>query len=169
MNATRDLIAAALTAADELDELHKEGRNPATFTPSVLREACARAMVQPAAPDMAEVERLLLHFEKRAPWVRHEQRAALLDYVRGIMAGPDEWQPIETAPKDGTSVFLCRAIDADGNPIDWSGDLKTAQVFVQVASWWSDDDGWVVYCSLISEPRLHFEPTHWMPLPESPK
>lgn len=76
------------------------------------------------------------------------------------------WQPIETAPKDGTSVLLCKEIDADGNPIDWSEDLKTAQVFVQVAAWW--EDCWVVYCSLIEDPLLHFEPTHWMPLPDPP-
>lgn len=79
-----------------------------------------------------------------------------------------EWQPIETAPKDGTSVLLCWAINADGKPIDWRKDLKTAQVFVQVASWWSDD-GWVVYCSQIEEPRLHFNPTNWMPLPAPPE
>lgn len=57
MSATRDLIAAALSLADELDELHKEGRNPATFTPSALSEACARAMCE---PDMAERYRHLL-------------------------------------------------------------------------------------------------------------
>lgn len=78
------------------------------------------------------------------------------------------WQPIETAPKDGTAVFLCWAIDSDGNRIDWTEDMTTAGVFVQAASWW-DNEGWVVYCSMIREPRLHFEPTHWMPLPEPPK
>lgn len=75
------------------------------------------------------------------------------------------WQPIGTAPKDGTEILLCRAIDADGKPISddaWG-------VFVQVAAWWGDGDGeWIVYCSLIQEPRLHFEPTHWTPLPANP-
>lgn len=79
-----------------------------------------------------------------------------------------EWQTIETAPKDATAILLCKAIDADGNPIDWCDDLTTAQVFVQVAAWWPGDNAWVVYCSQIAEPRLHFNPTHWMALPMPP-
>jgi hypothetical protein len=48
MNATRDLIAAALTAADvfELSAQFEDEKNAV----EELREACARAMVQPAAP-----------------------------------------------------------------------------------------------------------------------
>ncbi len=82
------------------------------------------------------------------------------------------WKPIETAPKDGSSVLLCWAVNADGKRIDWTKDLKTAQVFVQVAAWWEDENegegSWTVYCDLIREPLLHFNPTHWMPLPEPP-
>ena len=75
-----------------------------------------------------------------------------------------DWQPIETAPKDGTRVLLCRATDADGKPIlD-----KAWEIFIQVAAWWEGDDDWIVYCSLVAEPRLHFEPTHWSPLPSNP-
>lgn len=77
------------------------------------------------------------------------------------------WQPIATAPKDGTSVILCRATDADGRPIDWHLDPGT-NVFVQVAAWWGGE-GWVVYCSMVREPVLHFDPTHWMPIPEPPE
>jgi hypothetical protein len=80
-----------------------------------------------------------------------------------------KWQPIETAPKDGNEILLCCATNADGKPITgtpWG-------IFVQVAAWWADDDyphdgEWVVYCSLSSEPRLHFDPTHWCPLPGNP-
>lgn len=78
------------------------------------------------------------------------------------------WRTIDSVPKDGTSVLLCKAIGADGQPLDWRDDLHTAQVFVQVAAWWSGDDAWIVYCSQIAEPHLHFEPTHWMPLPLPP-
>ena len=80
-----------------------------------------------------------------------------------------QWQPIETAPKDGTEVLLCQATDADGKPIldeSWG-------IFVQVAAWWRKRSNleageWTVYCSQIQEPRLHFTPTHWMPLPSNP-
>ena len=74
----------------------------------------------------------------------------------------NQWQPIETAPKDGTHILVCEA------PTENDGDFG---LFVQRASWWSDgpDDpdpeGWVVYCSLVKEPRVFFEPTHWMPIP----
>lgn len=82
----------------------------------------------------------------------------------------DDWLPIDSAPKDGTRILLCQAIDADGHAIVWGDDdQESGQCFVQVAAWWGDEDGWVVYCSLPSEPRLHFEPTHWMPLPNPPK
>jgi hypothetical protein len=59
-----------------------------------------------------------------------------------------EWQPIETAPKDGHSVFLV-----------WDGDMwHVAKV------WWNHkenkavwfDDDFLVY------------PTHWMALPSPP-
>ena len=79
-----------------------------------------------------------------------------------------EWQPIETAPKDGTGVLLCWAIDADGKPIDWRKSPKTSHVFVQVAAWWEGDNAWIVYTDSVQEPAVHFTPTHWMPLPPPP-
>ena len=84
-------------------------------------------------------------------------------------ADSPQWQPIETAPKDGTDILLCWAINAAGERIDWSEHPDTAGVFVQVASWWNGENDWIVYCSLPNEPRLHFNPTHWMPLPGAPK
>jgi hypothetical protein len=80
------------------------------------------------------------------------------------------WQPIETVPKDGRAVILCWAIDANGRPIDWTENMETACVFIQIASWHEDYDGgeWVVYADMIVDPILHFSPTHWMPLPLPP-
>lgn len=75
-----------------------------------------------------------------------------------------QWKPIETAPKDGTEILLCRATDTDGGIIeaaDWG-------IFIQVAAWWSGENDWIVFCSLPSEPRLHFMPTHWAELPANP-
>ena len=79
------------------------------------------------------------------------------------------WKPIATAPKDGTYVLICMATNTDRKPIP-----KDAQgVFIQVASWWTmegrkDSGEWIVYCSLVQEPTLHFDPTHWMELPDFP-
>ena len=54
MSATQDLIAAALTAADELEgQWQRKGWKPLKQAETNLREMCARAMVQ---PDMGETE-----------------------------------------------------------------------------------------------------------------
>jgi hypothetical protein len=61
-----------------------------------------------------------------------------------------EWQPIETAPKDGTLILVWRAAVLDRvahHGIDMWSDKSQA--------WWS---------SLPSQ-----QPTHWMPLPEPPR
>ena len=82
----------------------------------------------------------------------------------------DKWQPIETAPKDGTHVLVCQATDADGKPIP----AESFGLFVQRTAWWSDGpndpepEGWIVYCSMVREPHVFFDPTHWMPIPEPP-
>lgn len=73
-----------------------------------------------------------------------------------------EWQPIETAPKDGTQVLLC-----DGMWGPWVG-------------WWGTHDGapdnwWFVDLALPKTPDnlnswvVGHGPTHWMPLPDPPK
>ncbi|WP_424441089.1 DUF551 domain-containing protein [Parvibaculum sp.] len=60
-----------------------------------------------------------------------------------------EWQPIETAPKDGTKILLTGPHDANGR-------------YMEVCGYWKDRfpvtwmDG-------------HGEPTHWMPLPAPPE
>lgn len=62
-----------------------------------------------------------------------------------------EWQPIETAPKDGTAILIAKS------PCDhWAG------MFV---AYWSDDlDEW-----FYSINRIVRQPTHWMPLPAAPE
>lgn len=71
-----------------------------------------------------------------------------------------EWQPIETAPKDGT--FLIGGWTGDGHkhPMIWSVD-----------SAWRDGDGFSVDVSPESGETMrptidHI--THWMPLPQPP-
>jgi len=78
------------------------------------------------------------------------------------------WQPIETAPRDGRAVILCWAIDADGGPIDWTENMQTAGVFVQVASWSESALWWALYTDDSMDIVMHFDPTHWMPLPLPP-
>ena len=63
----------------------------------------------------------------------------------------DGWQPIETAPKDGTLVLLY----GNGARVQW-----------QVSEWYIEDEfaGWHPW----NWPDYE-KPTHWMQLPKPPK
>ncbi|MCA0276314.1 MAG: hypothetical protein LCH86_09935 [Proteobacteria bacterium] len=73
------------------------------------------------------------------------------------------WQPIETAPKDGTVVILY-CPQGDGNP--------GSTYRVTVGNWWSSQDdqepweGWVSWDGGFSEDTMM--PTLWQPLPAPP-
>jgi hypothetical protein len=58
-----------------------------------------------------------------------------------------EWQPIETAPKDGSPVLAF-----DGEDIA----VVTYYHASDTLGWWE-----VIY-------DVEFDPTHWMPLPPAP-
>lgn len=62
-----------------------------------------------------------------------------------------EWQPIETAPKDGTSVLV---VGAYGYVL-----MARWKEMTRVPSRWES----------YGLGAIRFEPTHWMPLPEPPK
>ena len=59
------------------------------------------------------------------------------------------WQPIETAPKDGTEVLLCEP-------------LSGGYHFIVVGAFWRQLD-W------ITGGGRQVDPTHWMPLPAPPE
>lgn len=66
-----------------------------------------------------------------------------------------EWQPIETAPKDGTSVLTWGCVHDDGGVHMFETPSFQLSRF--------GETGWV------SAALGTHEPTHWMPLPEPPK
>ena len=99
-------------------------------------------------------------------------RAAEVDALRRALADVarcecEAWRSMDSdpPPMDGTPLLLCNAVNADGEPIE---PRTIGDVFCQVASWWQGEDSgrgrWVVYCSMVQDPYLHFEPTHWRPL-----
>jgi hypothetical protein len=61
------------------------------------------------------------------------------------------WQPIETAPKDGTSIIAAQA----GTAADCG-----------VIAWDTDFGRWMDLMDDYDEPN--WLPTHWMPLPPPP-
>lgn len=72
-----------------------------------------------------------------------------------------EWQPIETAPKDGSVILTGSYLEeysGEYEPIK-TGRMEWAQEFARFDGGWRST-GW--YSGLLS-------PTHWMPLPEPPK
>ena len=66
------------------------------------------------------------------------------------------WQPIDSAPKDGTDllVAITHSLGAD----EWEA--------IQWVDWQTDDTKWPIYQRRIDIP---FPPTHWMPLPPPPQ
>jgi hypothetical protein len=75
-----------------------------------------------------------------------------------------EWQPIETAPKDGTIIDV------------WLGDCPPEDAFfycggkgsLRSANWHWQNGKFRPYLGL-NILTTFVEPTHWMPLPEPPK
>ncbi len=61
------------------------------------------------------------------------------------------WQPIETAPKDGSSILLGASGSEEIVVGHWEADMNM---------------GWV--CSHTDYFDLHIKPTDWMPLPPPP-
>lgn len=79
-----------------------------------------------------------------------------------------DWQPIETAPRDATGILLHnnKAPGIRGGKANECDGTNTV-----VGSWWSnegEDGEWICYMSMIIDPNCPFEPTHWMPLPKPP-
>lgn len=80
-------------------------------------------------------------------------RDALCAYV----AEP-QWQPIESAPTDGTNIL---AIVAGNHPM-------SGQPFIPEVVKWTEDGWWNCMWGCASDNRGGYEPTHWMPLPPAP-
>lgn len=78
--------------------------------------------------------------------------------LRAATAPQDGWQPIETAPKDGTLIWLIE----DGKPLG----LLVAH---HVSGFWVPDARYQsggYWAAVDSANVLH--PSHWMPLPAAP-
>lgn len=78
-----------------------------------------------------------------------------------------KWQPIETAPKDGTKILLFQPADKQDELSIETGEWedyaykKWYKVGVDMKKLRTVNGGYWV-CSYI------FNPTHWMPLPDPP-
>lgn len=76
-----------------------------------------------------------------------------------------EWQPIETAPKDGSSIILCYARCENGS--EWDGGAS-----IMIGTFDGQDFSvrtGVEFSDMSYLTRLVCPWTHWLPLPEMPK
>lgn len=95
---------------------------------------------------------------------------ALAALLRGVV-----WQPIETAPKDGTRILLASsAVSEAGKPAEWTISVGQWVPEFEIASY--PDDG-LLYRGAWSDFTVaswgyqeftELSPTHWMPLPAPP-
>ena len=141
------LRAATPPAAKGTTEGYK-----ATFRDGEFEQVCAALAQQPAAQAAGltddEIERLISRFIGNvAPGLRNDCRALVLEVLSRAAPSGEEWQPIETAPKDGYA-FLALLPDSDiAQPI-WYDDGK----------WRHKWDNYIL--------KAADQPTHWMPLPQ---
>jgi len=92
MSAKEELIATALTAADELDRVYENA--PVEQNSNDLREACARAM---CVPDMAERDALIPDLE---------EEDLLAAYYAGEESGYRRGRKEATQPVSATEVLM---------------------------------------------------------------
>lgn len=80
-------------------------------------------------------------------------------YLYGIAKKNNEWQPIETAPKDGTELLLTRSVEGEDIPPVYVG-------------YYNDEESlWKMSCGSMTCKGVSYilQPQYWMPLPEPPK
>lgn len=68
-----------------------------------------------------------------------------------------DWQPIETAPKDGRMLLLV-----------WRDKQQQGLPMVLEGYWYAASDGEAFWWSP-GQVSWKLEPTHWMPLPKPPE
>jgi hypothetical protein len=117
-------------------------------------EAVARAICRANMPKTATLDAVDCQVENGWDLWTNEARAALTAMQPLLAQG---WEPIETAPKDGTHVLVYARLGHNGK-------VRRSRhgCFVNVAhfepSW-----GW-----LTSPSDYQIKPTHWRPLPAPP-
>ena len=94
------------------------------------------------------------------------------DTISSEFTGPRQaladsaWQPIKTAPKDGTVVLVTNLSMGPDHPVE-------AQFGVYHSKWGDYPNHWTVVRDPDPFPAIWrgalVIPTHWMPLPEPPK
>lgn len=76
-----------------------------------------------------------------------------------------KWNPIDTAPKDGTKILLAKIAPIEGVP-EFGLEGHPTQVWWCCLGWWSDT--WNKWFDGV-EPSGLAGPNYWMPVPPVPE
>lgn len=98
------------------------------------------------------------------PWGSFDEREqdALRRGARAAIAAMRGWEPIKTAPRDGTKVDLWMKIDASPMSMGWSDEFRVPEA-------WFEVDRWFHYRERGAKSELLTRYiTHWMPLHDPP-
>lgn len=73
-----------------------------------------------------------------------------------------DWMPIDTAPKDGTTILIFGAYSSD-----WDDYSESKKIGIMCAAWKYDESIHEGYWTPMPENRYvsDVQPIHWMPLP----
>lgn len=98
------------------------------------------------------------------PWGSFDEREqdALRRGAHAAIAAMPGWEPIETAPRDGTKVDLWMRIDASLMSMGWSDEFRLPEAWFEGGRWFHHRESGVK-----SELEIRYI-THWMPMPDSP-
>ena len=129
------LLTAPPSTDGALDKGNKIGSGEVNLLPNGIRDECtygdvAEALRSAGAPSF-----------QNGKWLSLPERIAALT---------DEWQPIETAPKDGSPVLIF---------------VPSTGICMYVA--WNRNGNWMVFDTGKGH-SAHVDATHWRPLPPPP-
>lgn len=183
--ATDEMVTAYLQANDaywrRADELPKKIGKWRMGSPSEATAEGYRAMLTAAPPAASgdstppsEPRSLEVHFDREhggLAFGKGDPSGALRPEPEA--AGQGRWQPIETAPKDGTVIdlwiggeFPRREAECYwGKPPHECGEMGR----LCDSDWHDLENGWVPGHGLFEFSLSDGEITHWMPLPEPPQ
>jgi hypothetical protein len=113
-------------------------------------------------------------------WPTQSESHEGTEYIRADLV--PQWQPIETAPKDGTWVLVSGGdaydefnlfkgeLDCSVSPhvVNYPNDVSVAMNRPVVAFWNDDQKQWAFAHWDSAWRAEYYSPTHWMPLPAPP-
>lgn len=102
-----------------------------------------------------------------------QQMAELSALIERHLA--NQWQPIETAPRDGTRILVYVPDSENVLSVYWDAEFTfrydEAKASVDEKYAGEHDGAWTddAVESFAYEEKASYSPTHWMPLPDPPK